>query len=156
MTRQIRNFILEIFDLWTMMLICLSFITMTFIIWFSNSIINTISKNYRFGRLKSQTQAIVLPCPFTGPKMFCAGPIFFEPAQKFIYILCQSQTFCARQKEDLHSVKSVFVPKVFEEALDAAKFLGWLKKNWTGTTYFGTCKWTRHQVHIWNLHGTAN
>ena len=53
MTRQIRNFILEIFDLWTMMLICLSFITMTFIIWFSNSIINTISKNYRFGRLKS-------------------------------------------------------------------------------------------------------
>ena len=58
MTRQIRNFILEIFDLWTMMLICLSFITMTFIIWFSNSIINTISKNYRFGRLKSKKQTI--------------------------------------------------------------------------------------------------
>ena len=35
---------------------------------------------------------------------------FFEPAQKFIYILCQSQTFCARQKDDLHSVKLFFVP----------------------------------------------
>ena len=35
---------------------------------------------------------------------------FFVSDQKFIYILCQSQTFCARQKDDLHSVKLVFVP----------------------------------------------
>ena len=35
---------------------------------------------------------------------------FFVPDQKFIYILWQSQTFCARQKDDLHSVKLVFVP----------------------------------------------
>ena len=35
---------------------------------------------------------------------------FFESAQKFIYILCQSQTFCARQKNDLHSAKLSFVP----------------------------------------------
>ena len=52
---------------------------------------------------------------------------FFEPDQKFIYILWQSQKFCARQKDDLHSVKLVFV--------SAQKFLkrhsnllGWLKK----------------------------
>ena len=44
----------------------------------------------------------LLPCSFTGPK-------FFEPAQKFIYLLCQSQTFCARQKNRLHSVKLFFV-----------------------------------------------
>ena len=52
------------------------------------------------------------------------------PDQKFIYILWQSQTFCARQKDDLHSVKLVVVPaqKVFEAALYAVKFLGWLKK----------------------------
>jgi hypothetical protein len=35
---------------------------------------------------------------------------FFVPDQKFIHILCQSQTFCARQKDDLRSVKLVFVP----------------------------------------------
>ena len=35
---------------------------------------------------------------------------FFEPAQIFFYILCQSQTFCARLKDDKHSVKLVFVP----------------------------------------------
>ena len=34
---------------------------------------------------------------------------FFVPDQKIIYILWQSQTFCARQKDDLHSVKLVFV-----------------------------------------------
>jgi hypothetical protein len=40
--------------------------------------------------------------------------------QKFIYILWQTQKFCARQKDDLHSVKLVF-----EEALNAVKCLGW-------------------------------
>ena len=52
------------------------------------------------------------------------------PDQKFIYILWQSQTFCASQKDDLHSVKLVFCAgtKVFEEALNTVKFLGWLKK----------------------------
>ena len=29
--------------------------------------------------------------------------------QKFIYILWQSQKFCARQKDDLHLVKLVYV-----------------------------------------------
>ena len=50
---------------------------------------------------------------------------FFVPDQKFIYILRQSQTFCARQKEDLHSVKLVFRAgtKVFEEAVNAVNFL---------------------------------
>ena len=33
----------------------------------------------------------------------------FVSDQKIFYILCQSQTFCARQKDDLHSVKLVFV-----------------------------------------------
>jgi hypothetical protein len=51
----------------------------------------------------------LMPCPFTGTKMFWAGPNFFVPEQKFIYILWQSQTFCAK-KDDLHSVKLVFVP----------------------------------------------
>ena len=32
-------------------------------------------------------------CPFTGPIMFCAGPIFFVPDQKCIYILVPSMCF---------------------------------------------------------------
>ena len=34
----------------------------------------------------------------------------FVADKKFVYILWQSQTFCAGQKDDLHSVKLVFVP----------------------------------------------
>ena len=52
------------------------------------------------------------------------------PDQKFIYILWQSQTFSARQKDDLHSVKLVFVlaQKVLKRHKNAVKFLDWLKK----------------------------
>ena len=56
---------------------------------------------------------------------------FFVPDQKFIYILWQSQTFCARQKDDLHSEKLFFVPAqncLKRHYTYAVKFLGWLKK----------------------------
>ena len=54
--------------------------------------------------------------------MFCVRP-------KFNYILWQSQTFCARQKYDLHSVQQFCASTIFfEKALIAVKFLGWLKK----------------------------
>ena len=72
-----------------------------------------------------------MTCPFTGPKMFCAGPNSLCQAKNLFYLLWQSQTFCAWQKDDLHSVELFFVPihtKVLEEALNAVKFLGWLKK----------------------------
>ena len=51
------------------------------------------------------------------------------PDQKFIYILRQSQTFCARQKRLSDFSKIVFCActKVFEEALNAVKFFVWLK-----------------------------
>ena len=70
-----------------------------------------------------------MPCPFIGPNVLCWSN-FFVSDQKCIYILWQSQIFCARQKDDLHSVKLFFCAgtKVFEESLNAVKFLGWLKK----------------------------
>ena len=43
------------------------------------------------------------------PKCFGLVQIFCV-IQNFIYILWQSQTFCVRQKYDLHSVKLIFVP----------------------------------------------
>ena len=54
---------------------------------------------------------------------------FFVSDQKLIYILCQPQTFFAKQKDGLHLVKLFFVlTPFFEEAQNADKFLGWLKK----------------------------
>ena len=54
---------------------------------------------------------------------------FFVPDQKFIYKLWQSQKFCARQKDDLHSVKLVFV-----EALMPCPFTG-PKMFWAGPNF---------------------
>ena len=53
---------------------------------------------------------------------------FFVPDQKCIYILYQSQKFCARQKDDLHTNH------------------GLAQNIWTGTKHFGTCKRTRHEI----------
>ena len=65
--------------------------------------------------------------------------------QKFIYILRQSQTFCARQKDDLHSVKLVFCGhKSFWRGTKCSQIFGLAQKIWIGTKHFGTCKRTRH------------
>ena len=60
---------------------------------------------------------------FTGRKMFCASPNYFVPDQKVIYILCHSQTWFSFSK-----IVFCASTKVFEEALNAVKFLGRLKK----------------------------
>ena len=84
-----------------------------------------------------------MPCLPTGPKTFWAGPNFLcQTKNLFRYVLCQSQKFCARQKDDLYSVKLAFCAgtKVFGEALNAVKFLGWLKKFGTAQNILGTVK----------------
>ena len=48
--------------------------------------------------------------PSTGPKIFWAGPNFLcQTKNLFTYCGSQSQTFCAIEKDDLHSVKLFFV-----------------------------------------------
>ena len=70
-----------------------------------------------------------MPCPFTGPKMFCAGP----------NVLCQTKnlfTYCGSHKHFVPDKKMFAFSKIgfyagtkgFEEALNAFKFLGWLNK----------------------------
>ena len=62
----------------------------------------------------------------------------FVPDQKFIYILWQSQTFCTRFA--FSKIGFCTGTKVFEEALDAVKFLGWLKKFGTAQNILGPVK----------------
>jgi hypothetical protein len=56
-----------------------------------------------------------MPCPFTGSKMFCAGPNILRQPKNLSAFSASSEKFCAGTK-------------VFEEALNAIKFLDWLKK----------------------------
>ena len=63
----------------------------------------------------------LMPCPFSGPKMFYAGPNFLsQPKNLFKY--------CASHKNFVLDTKLFAVTNVFEEALNAVNFLGWLKK----------------------------
>ena len=70
-----------------------------------------------------------MPCPFTGPKMLCEGPNFLCQI-KISFTYCGSHKyFVADKKKGFAISKIVFCAstKVFEEALNAVKFLGWLK-----------------------------
>ena len=72
--------------------------------------------------------------------------IFFEPDQKFIYILWQSQKFLATQKDDFHSVKLLFCRhKRFWRATKCNQSFGLAQKIWTGTKHCGTCKRARQK-----------
>ena len=71
---------------------------------------------------------------------------FFVPDQRFIYILWQSQTFCTRQKDDLHSVNCFLCwHKSFWRGTKWSQIFGLTLKIWTGTKHFATCKRKRHK-----------
>ena len=70
-----------------------------------------------------------MPCPFTGPyyfglvQVFCARPKIYLHIVAVTNILCQTKRWFAFSK-----IGFCAGTKVFEEALNAVKFLGWLKK----------------------------
>ena len=64
-----------------------------------------------------------MACPFTGPKFFCARPKIYLHIVVVTNILCQTKRWFAFSK-----IGFCAGTKVFEEALNAVKFLGWLKK----------------------------
>ena len=80
-------------------------------------------------------------CPFIGPKMFCAGPNFLSQP-KNLFTHCTSYKHFVLDKKWFAFSKIGFCAgtKVFEEALDAVKFLGWLKKFGTAQNILGPVK----------------
>ena len=42
-----------------------------------------------------------MPCPSTGPKMFCAGPNFLSQSKNLIAFSASSKTFALAQKPNL-------------------------------------------------------
>ena len=50
------------------------------------------------GTLKSQTVARLMPCPFTGPKMFWAGPNFLRQT-KNLFTYCSSHNHFVPDKK---------------------------------------------------------
>ena len=87
----------------------------------------TISNQFLF-YYKQFSKYIQMSCLFTGPKMFCAGSNLFCKTKNLF-------TYCGSHKHFVPDIKmfafskigSCLGTKVFEEALIAVKFLGWLK-----------------------------
>ena len=83
-------------------------------------------KRVEIENLYPTNNANLMPCPFTGPKMFWAGSNF----------LCQTKnlfTYFGNQKDDLHSVKLVFVPTQKAILLNANHIFAWHKMFVTAT-----------------------
>ena len=51
----------------------------------------------------------LMPCPFTGPKMFCAGPNFLSQTKSFTAFGASSKTFVPEQKTILLNANHLFV-----------------------------------------------
>ena len=50
-----------------------------------------------------------MPCPFTGPKMFCAGPNFLSQPENLTAFSASSNTFVPAQKTILLNANHIFV-----------------------------------------------
>ena len=61
--------------------------------------------------------------------MFCAGPNFLCQTKKYLHIVAVTKSLCQTKRRFTFSKIGFRAgTKGFEEALNAVKFLGWLKK----------------------------
>ena len=80
---------------------------------------NQMAGKLQMSKLLNSHLVHLMPCPFTGHKMFCAGPNF----------LCRTKLNCASHKHFVRDQKMICIgfcagTKFFVEALNAVKFLG--------------------------------
>ena len=73
---------------------------------------------------------ILMPCPFTCPKMFWAGPNFLRQTKNLFTYWGSHKHFLTDKKMICIQLNCFFCTstKCFEEALIAVKILSWLKK----------------------------
>ena len=71
---------------------------------------------YRTGKLMNNLLSYcglvdtrIMPCPFTGPKMFCAGPNFLSQPKNLTAFSASSKTFVPAQKPILLNANHLFV-----------------------------------------------
>ena len=86
-----------------------------------------------------------MPCPFTGPKIFCASPNFLSQPKNLTTLSASSKPFVPAQKPILLNANHLFVwHKMFVTATICKYIFVLAQKIWTSTKHFGTCKRTRH------------
>ena len=70
-----------------------------------------------------------MPCPFTGPKTFCAGPNFLCQPKKLTAFSASSKPFVLAQKTILLNANHLFIwQKMFVTATICKYFFGLAQK----------------------------
>ena len=59
-----------------------------------------------------------MPCPFTGPKMFCAGPNFLRQPKNLTAFSAPSKTFVPAQRTILMNANHLFTFQFFNDKID--------------------------------------
>ena len=86
-----------------------------------------------------------MPCPFTGPKMFYAGPIFLKQPKNLTAFSASSKTFVSAQKTISLNANHLSVwHKMFVTDTICKEMIGMAQKTGTIPKHFGTWKRTRH------------
>ena len=90
-----------------------------------------------------------MPCPSTGPKIFCEGPNFLSQPKNVIAFRASSKTFVPALKtkftESFDVAQNVWDwQKMYGTGKKCISIFGPAQKIWTSPKYFGTCRRTRH------------
>ena len=81
-----------------------------------------------------------MPCPFTGPKMFWAGPIFLCPTKNYLHIVAVTNILCQTKRQFEFSKISFYVSRKFFGEEMQSHFLGWLKMFGPAQKFLGPVK----------------
>ena len=88
----------------------------------------------------------LMPCPFTGCKIFCAGQNFLTQPKHLTAFSASSKTFVPAQKLILVNANHLLVwHKMFVTGTMCKWIFSLTQKIWTGSKHFATCKRTRHK-----------
>ena len=88
----------------------------------------------------------VMPCPFTGHKMFCAGPNILCQTKNRTVFSATPKIFVLALKLNLLKANHFLVcHKKFGKGTICNSVFGMAQNNLTSPNCFGTCKRTRHK-----------
>ena len=87
------------------------------------ALLKFLRRPHKFDAICLKVSTLLMPCPFAGPKMFCARPKIYSDIVAVTKILRQTKRRFAFSK-----IGFCGGTKCFEEALNAVKLLGWHKK----------------------------
>ena len=94
-----------------------------------------------------KTLKLLMPCPFTDPKMFCADPNILSQPKNLTAFSASSKPFVLTQKPSWMQIFFLSGTKWFWLPKYVNKIFGLAQKIWTSQKHFRTCKSLKRTRH---------